>query len=197
MRHHPGRYTNRTCISCKKESRVRRDGAGLRCRSCQCSQNSKNNIGKYKDISNQKFGKLLAIKPSHQVKKQYFWLCKCDCGNECIISGNRLRYNRTQSCGCIVKTQNGLSKSGAYRSWNAMMQRCYNEKSISYKRYGALGIKVCDYWHIFVNFLKDMGDRSDGFSLDRIDPWGNYELNNCRWATPKQQAINKRKYHKK
>lgn len=188
-----GKFINRICIDCQEESRVRRDGAGKRCRSCQATKNCKNKIGKYIDISNKKFGRLTAIKPSHQVNKQYFWICKCDCGNECIISGNRLRSLKTKSCGCIVKTQKGLSESGSYRSWHAMMQRCYDTKVPHYKRYGGNGVIVCERWHNFLNFLEDMGHRPIGLTLDRIDPFGNYELSNCRWETYKEQARNKRK----
>lgn len=188
-----GKFIYRICIDCKKESRVRRDGAGQRCRSCTAIKNSKNKIGKFIDISGTTSGKLTIIKPSHQANKLYFWICKCDCGNECVISGNRLRAKKTKSCGCITKTQNGLSTTGSYRSWDAMMQRCYDKNVAHYKRYGALGIIVCERWHTFLNFMEDMGERPKGYTLDRINPFGNYEINNCRWATYKEQANNKRK----
>jgi hypothetical protein len=72
-----------------------------------------------------------------------------------------------------------------------MVQRCTDPRSTNYERYGARGITVCERWREFKNFLADMGERPDGTSIDRIDPNGNYELCNCRWATPKRQARNR------
>jgi len=80
-----------------------------------------------------------------------------------------------------------------YRIWNAMLQRCTNPKQVSYERYGARGIKVCERWiHSFDNFLSDMGEMPPGRSIDRIDTNGNYEPSNCRWATIKEQNRNMR-----
>lgn len=182
---------NRECLICKTISLVRKDGAGKLCRSCRAKENSKNN--KPLDISGIKYGKLTCLSISHTVKKLYYWNCICDCGNKAIISGSRLRSGHTKSCGCIVATQKGLSTSPTYRSWQAMIQRCYDSKIPHYKRYGAIGIIVCDRWkNSFLNFLEDMGERPDGKTLDRINSSGNYELNNCRWLTYKQQGNNRR-----
>lgn len=80
-----------------------------------------------------------------------------------------------------------------YRSWIAMKQRCYCSTAGSYKRYGALGITVCERWrNSFENFLADMGERPEGMTLDRVDGKGNYEPGNCRWATLSQQAKNRK-----
>ena len=73
-----------------------------------------------------------------------------------------------------------------------MMQRCYSSYSEQYVNYGARGILVCDRWHEFTNFLQDMGEAPKGRSLERINNDGNYEPGNCRWATPSEQARNKR-----
>lgn len=184
----------RVCVDCKKEEFIRKDVAGVRCRICRSKLNSLNKIGNYIDIAGCRSGRLTAIKVSHQFDKSYWWLCICDCGNEIKVHGNRFRSGKTKSCGCIVNIQNGQSTSITYNSWNAMKQRCYNKNAINYDRYGGQGTSVCDKWlESFSNFLHDMGERPKGKTLDRIDPFGNYELSNCRWTTPKDQCANKRK----
>jgi hypothetical protein len=75
--------------------------------------------------------------------------------------------------------------------WQGMIQRCYNPNNSGYKNYGGRGIKVCIEWHQFKNFYADMGDRPEKMSLDRIDNDKDYCLENCRWATTKQQSSNK------
>jgi hypothetical protein len=82
-----------------------------------------------------------------------------------------------------------------YRSWVQMKQRCYNPNSYSYKNYGGRGIKVCDRWfNSFSSFIEDMGSRPKGLSLERKDNDGNYEPNNCKWATKNEQLKNRRTY---
>ena len=78
-----------------------------------------------------------------------------------------------------------------YRGWTQMIQRCDNPKAKDYHRYGAKGIKVCERWHDFANFLADMGDRPEGMTLDRRSNLGDYSKDNCRWATKKQQTENR------
>ena len=83
-------------------------------------------------------------------------------------------------------------KHPMYGAWHAMRQRCSNPKNEQYRNYGGRGIKVCSRWATFWNFLEDVGNRPEGYSLDRIDNDGNYEPGNVRWATPLQQSNNRR-----
>ena len=81
-----------------------------------------------------------------------------------------------------------------YHKWRGMFTRCYNENCEDYFAYGGRGITVCERWHNPWNFIEDMGDCPEGFSLDRRDCDGNYEPSNCRWADPNTQAYNQRLY---
>ena len=88
----------------------------------------------------------------------------------------------------------GLSKSPEYQAWNGMKHRCLNPNYHAYKKYGAIGVRVCDRWRdSFEAFYADMGPRpSSWHSLDRINPWGDYEPGNCRWALPIEQGSNRK-----
>jgi hypothetical protein len=101
------------------------------------------------------------------------------------------RKHSWRSLGRRVNSRKTAHQS-TYNVWQAMLQRCLNPTQPNYRNYGARGISVCDRWLVYTNFLEDMGERPDGLSLDRIDNDGNYEPDNCRWATAAQQVRNSR-----
>lgn len=132
---------------------------------------------------------------------------ECECGT--IKDIRRLSFKSSKSCGCLQKersyrnglfTNNDKEKELMYARYKNMKRRCYNEKSDNYQIYGGRGIKVCDRWMEpngigFVNFCEDMGPRpTEKHSIDRIDPDGNYEPSNCRWATASEQSKNQRRW---
>lgn len=129
------------------------------------------------------------------------WLCVCACGNFKAVDGVKLRSGHTQSCGCIrsekVYRTHGHSatkhskSSPTYVSWVEMHKRCRNPEVVSYSNYGGKGIKVCDRWKVFENFLADMGERPEGKTLDRKQSHKDYEKDNCRWATRAEQSRNR------
>jgi hypothetical protein len=164
-------------------------------------------------IINNKYGDLTVLErvESHVQKsgqKKSVHLCVCECGNEVKVQTHRLKSGHTKTCGCKrVEFSRAAGKKhfthGDYKNnkatdewicWRAMKNRCYNKNHKDYKNWGAKGVIVCDRWlESYANFLTDMGRKpSKTHSIDRINPFGNYEPKNCRWATSKEQANNKR-----
>lgn len=155
-----------------------------------------------------RFGRLVVIKqlaPDRHQKTR--WRCRCDCGRVVDANGSHLRSGHTTSCGCGKveafgdrNRTHGMSHLPEYMIWKLMKQRCYWRAHRYFKDYGGRGIRVCARWRkSFANFLADVGHRpTPRHSLDRYpDNDGDYKPTNVRWATPKQQAANKRAYPKR
>lgn len=146
----------------------------------------------FNDLTGVKFGRWTA--KEYQGQKR--WLCVCDCGNTDTIATTHLRRGSSKSCGCLQKEgiaarnkKHGMTGHPAYVSWDGAKHRCGDPKR---RFYNGKSIKVHPDWMDFENFWRDMGPTwAPGLSIDRINPDGDYEPGNCRWATPKVQSNNR------
>lgn len=165
-------------------------------------------MGKLIDLTGQRFGRLVVLeRVENKGCGAPRWLCRCDCKKKVVVNGSNLRSGRTKSCGCLKRelvTESNLTHgqrySRLYRIWLGMKARCYISSSTDFTYYGARGITVCDEWlhsyEAFQNWAVAHGYQ-DSLTIDRIDVNGNYEPNNCRWVSMKEQAKNKRLHKKK
>lgn len=154
-----------------------------------------------RDLAGMRFGRLLVKKFNgvHGKGKSAKWIVQCDCGTEKSVWGIVLTRGEAVSCGCYFKEvaskstrDHGLSKTKTAGIWRGMIGRCKNPKDTSFKNYGARGITICERWMDFLNFLADMGECPEGYSIERDDNEKGYFPENCKWIPRGLQARNTR-----
>lgn len=153
------------------------------------------------DLTGKKFGFLFVKEKVKLDKSKYRWLCQCDCGKECFARTDHLLNGTAKSCGCMQHRRSVMKHGGAiykhrklYKAWYTIKQRCENPNRQKYPIYGGRGIIVCDEWqdpNAFIEWALNNGYK-EGLQIDRINNDGNYEPQNCRWVTSKENCRNRR-----
>lgn len=164
-------------------------------------------MSKFNDLSGRTFSRLTVLRENGRTKgRQVLWMCLCECGNYVTVSGHDLKNGHTKSCGCLqretisrIRYKHGDRDSRLYSVWKTMKKRCENSNHKDYKWYGAKGVSVCDDWHDYrvfkewaINNGYDENAEWGQCTIDRINPYGNYDPSNCRWVSMAEQARNKR-----
>jgi hypothetical protein len=156
------------------------------------------------DLVGKKFSRLKVLEKGN-IKKyknqtKVYWKCLCDCGKIKEIVSGSLTNNLIKSCGCLAKEKaskrlrkHGLSSDRIYKIWSRMCQRTRFDRNFEKNKYYE-GVKLCPRWHKFELFFLDMGlPPTKKHQIDRINPYGNYEPKNCRWATPSENMLNQKR----
>ena len=157
-----------------------------------------------KDLTGERFGRLVVEHRAENKGSQTMWLCHCDCGKTTIVSAGHLKDGHTTSCGCFhnetmkkMMTTHNQTKTRLYKIWRGIIDRTMYSSHGKYKNYGGRGITLCDEWKDFVVFREWAVDNgyADDLTIDRINSNGNYEPSNCRWTTMKVQQNNRTNNH--
>ena len=150
----------------------------------------------FQDLTGQVFGQLTVIERAENSKAgKVRWLCRCSCGNECVVQACDLKSRNTTTCGCGKGNyKHGMHGTKIHNTWRGMLDRCYNPNNIGFDHYGGRGIKVCERWHNFENFYEDVSKLENfgraGYTLDRIENDKDYCPSNVRWADRNTQNRN-------